>query len=87
MKVTKRGKTLTIKFDTTPKDQRAARSFLDVMRGHDVDRTAYEDLGNLAAEHTRAIPLQCDACRVTWMGCAAAHHCPRCGDSKDWFTS
>jgi len=44
---------------------------------------AYEDLGNLSAvdpPYQRA--LQCDPCRVRWIGCQDAAECPRCDSDR-----
>ena len=45
----------------------------------------YKDLGNISAvEPVYAIALQCDVCRVKWIGCWDQAACPQCGNHDSW---
>lgn len=42
-------------------------------------------LGNLAVAPERGVSLECVACQVSWIGCAAVCECPRCGLGADYW--
>jgi len=42
-------------------------------------------LGNYAVVAERGVGLECAACQVSWIGCAAARECPKCGKEQDWW--
>lgn len=42
-------------------------------------------LGNYALVPERGAGLECSACQVSWIGCAAACECPECGQAQDWW--
>ena len=44
------------------------------------ERTDYKHLGNFAVfEPWAAVHMQCDDCRVSWVGRWENFECPRCG--------
>ena len=52
----------------------------------DVDEFGYTYLGNFSsAPDWASIGLQCDECKVYWVGCSAAAECPKCGDHKNYW--
>jgi hypothetical protein len=51
-----------------------------------VDKFGYIYLGNFSsAPDWASIGLQCDTCKVYWVGCAAAAECPNCGEQKPYW--